>query len=502
MEMCTVGDLVPSRRARRGANTVQETLALSLWPPKLRHTEVPRVRPATSTARPWLHDPVVWGVIGAGILALSLGLYRLGALSLWVDEAVSLNVSGRGWHRLRAYVSVEPNFIAYYAGLKIWSVFGRGEFMLRLPSAIAHVLTVFVVAALANRMAGRRAVVVAAVLAAVHASAVRWSQEARPYTIVVLLAALSALLLLRAWDRPTARRWAAWVLVATLASYAHTFGAVAVAAQAGTSLVVQKTPRRHLLASGAAVFALCVPLLGEMVASGSSRIEWIPSPTADDVASVLQFLAGGGGLVLALAYGVAASAGMIFLRGPSRSLLAGWFVLPILFALAVTLFQPLLQERYLLVCAPAIILAAAAGLSRLRPMPVLAAVLVGFVTLSLIDVSRWYSGARKEDWRAAAELVSSMDRSGDAVIVGYGLGAFRHYFPAEPQQADLHGFTRRSPRSPQWRPVSVRDVGRIWIAVRGDEQDADIKRVAGADGRALVRTWAFTKVVVHLYAKP
>ena len=449
---------------------------------------------ATSARR---RDPVFWTVAGATALALGLALYRLGTLSLWVDEGQTYSVSQRSWIDVARYVlHIEPNFGLYYVGLRGWAALvGTSEAALRLPSALFAAATVPVTAVLANRLAGRRAAVVAAVLTAVHAALLHWGQEARAYTMVVFFATLSALLLLRACDRPSLGRWTAWVAVAILACYAHTFGAVAVAAQAGARLI-RGSPRRPLLMAGGAVAAAAVPVVVLTLASGTSRIGWIPDPNWHYVSFVLKELTGSAGAVLALAYGAAALAGIAVLRGADRILVASWCALPFLFALIASLVQPLFLDRYLLVCIPPLVIASAAGLARVRRTALLAGIVAGFFALSMTAVADWYSGSEREDWRAAVHRVESGERQGDAILVADGHSAFEYYYlrvPGPHAQVLAIGA--------QGAAAQLRHANRVWLVVRGNRQTDRLgRRLAAAGGRRITGRWRPTLLEVDLYA--
>jgi mannosyltransferase len=449
--------------------------------------------------RRWQRDPAVWTIGAATAAALGLGLYRLGELSLWFDEVVSERVTGSAWSDLFSYIRErEPNYGLYYTGLKVWGgLVGRSEAVLRFPSAVAFAATVPVAAALSWRAAGRRAAVIAAVLLAAHATLLRWGQDMRPYALMAFLVTLSALLLLRASERPTAERWLAWVTVATLACYSHSFGAVAVAAQLAVFLVSDRR-RRDLLVATGVVAAVTLPLVILMYRSGSDRIAWIPSPGRDELGWALHATTGGGSTLLALGYGAAALGGTAFgrLRPPFRPLLAGWYGGPVLFALVVSLRQPLVQDRYFLVCAPALVIAAAAGLARLRPAGIAVVGVAVLIALSLFEIGDWYSGNGKENWRAAAAVVATDDVTGDAVLVADSPLPFaRYYLETLQPRARVVG--------PHYRPVErTADAARLWLVLRGESGMTDrLREIATDGGRAKVGRWEVSHLQVELYAR-
>ncbi|MEA2218757.1 MAG: mannosyltransferase [Solirubrobacteraceae bacterium] len=176
----------------------------------------------------------------APALALALvagALLRFATLdvqSLWYDEAVTAELLrmhlGGLLHTISAGESTPP---LYYVLAWLWThAFGTGEVGLRSLSALLGTVTIGVVWALGRRLGGDRGGLMAAALVAVNPMLVWFSQEARAYALLVALAALAALLWLRALEQPRAGRAAAWSVVAALAVATHYYAIFLVAPQA------------------------------------------------------------------------------------------------------------------------------------------------------------------------------------------------------------------------------------------------------------------------------
>src|SRR5262245_32918660 len=128
-------------------------------------------------------------------VALVLGLIRLGTPSLWLDE--SLTASGNpittftdGYHWL------------YYSVVKPWTlVAGTSEWALRFPSVVGSMLACSLLVVLGHRLLGRPVGLVGGLLLATSPFFVKWSQQARGYTLLVAAGLLATLLLLRALER-------------------------------------------------------------------------------------------------------------------------------------------------------------------------------------------------------------------------------------------------------------------------------------------------------------
>ena len=112
--------------------------------------------------------------------------------------------------------------------MKPWvAVAGTSEVALRLPSVIAAVGAVVLVYSLAYRLYGTRVAFVAALLLAVNAFVLQWSQQARGYTFLLLLGVGVVWLFLRAIERDDWASWALYGLAAVVLIHWHVLAGLA-----------------------------------------------------------------------------------------------------------------------------------------------------------------------------------------------------------------------------------------------------------------------------------
>jgi 4-amino-4-deoxy-L-arabinose transferase-like glycosyltransferase len=166
-------------------------------------------------------------------LALLLRLFRLDAQSLWLDEGSTWQMLQADWSVLLADLfSNAAAYPLYHLLLKVWVLLvGDSEWALRLPSALAGagaVVAVFAVAREMQRLDGWDMLdghaefrpgmlwfpLAAAVLLLVSPFAIWYAQEAKVYSLLLLVAALLLWALLRALRLQS---WRAWLLVAAVA---------------------------------------------------------------------------------------------------------------------------------------------------------------------------------------------------------------------------------------------------------------------------------------------
>jgi mannosyltransferase len=261
------------------------------------------------------------------ILAAVLRFYRLGHQGFWFDEANTAQevgfTPGQMLTLLKHYESTPP---LYYGIAWVWArVFGDGEIGLRSLSAILGVLAVPVGYAAAARLVSRRAGLIAAALVAINPYLIWYSQEARAYSLVVLLTGAGLLAFAYARENPSGAAMAAWVILSGLALSTEYYAALVVAPEALWLLYLYRR-RRSVLVGMAALAVWSAPLLWFAVSQNATgHASWIaPLPLAPRVGQVIpQFLIGYGApayAVLMRVAEVAALAGLVLLfRRTDRS---------------------------------------------------------------------------------------------------------------------------------------------------------------------------------------
>ncbi|HEY8527465.1 MAG TPA: glycosyltransferase family 39 protein [Acidimicrobiales bacterium] len=206
--------------------------------------------PAKGRARIRSADAVL---VAATAVAAGLRFWGLGRQSFWYDEWLTARAAFGTPGDLYRYVTGQAGIPPTYFGIVwLWArAFGEGELALRGLSALAGVATVPVAFLAARRLGLSPAVArTVAVLVAVNPMLVWYGQEARPYSIVALLGALSVWALARVLDRGELRDVRVWALVAAVTVAFHYFAAFFVAAEAVVVALRLRSPRLGLRGLG------------------------------------------------------------------------------------------------------------------------------------------------------------------------------------------------------------------------------------------------------------
>jgi len=382
-------------------------------------------------------------LVAAVALASALSARSLGSSSLWFDEATSVEIARLEWRSLLDWVIREElNMSFYHALLHVWiSVVGDSEAAVRSLSIVTGMAALPVLYVLGKRLFGPRVGVVASLLLAPNVVFVEFAREARGYALLVLLVTASSYLLVRSLDENRWLLWAAFILISAAAVYTHFFAALVVLAQAA-SLPFRGggLPWFRLAWSGMLVSLLALPVVLYVALGGEgSKIDWLPAPTLNSIYIFFRWLTGT--LAIFLVFFFAGVTALVLTyrewvrRGSSfelwrYALLLLWLAIPVLIAFAVSFIKPVFYDRYLVVCLPPLILLVARALCEIRSRTVLAAVVLGIVTLSVRAELNCHDCKRlRDDWRAATLHVLSNTQPGDGIFFdpGWLKTPFDHY---------------------------------------------------------------------------
>ncbi len=219
---------------------------------------------------------VFWIVAGLTVGAAVLRFATLGVQSYHHDEVVTASRILRGsfGHAMDAVGFSESAPPLYYALAWVWTqASGTGDWGLRSLSALAGVAVVPVGYLLGAELRGRRVGLWAAALIAVNPMLLWYSQEARCYSLLVLLSALALLFCVRAWRDGRRRDVLLFGLFSGLALATHYFAVFPLVAE--VAFLLRRRGRAALpgLAVLAGFAAALAPLALHQMSAGHA--EWI-----------------------------------------------------------------------------------------------------------------------------------------------------------------------------------------------------------------------------------
>lgn len=180
------------------------------------------------------------------LVAVVARLIRLNS-GYWADEIGALQGSFRlsGIGVLTTFLGDNHHPLYSVFGRVSLLLFGEAPWVVRLPAVLFGVAAVAVTYVVARLVASRREALLASLLLAVSYHHVWFSQNARGYTLVALLALLSTWALVKMLEVPAWRMALAYAVFAALAAYTHLTMVFVAVGQAIVAVIVLAWPERR-----------------------------------------------------------------------------------------------------------------------------------------------------------------------------------------------------------------------------------------------------------------
>jgi mannosyltransferase len=388
--------------------------------------------------------PVVLPLAVVFAVALIARLMHIQHKPFWFDEVLTFRRAHLGWSGLVADSFTNRHMPSYFLIVRWFDGLGDSALALRLPSVLFGAAGVMVVFDIARRIGGRTAGIAAALLMALSPQQVQYGQEARSYTLAVLLVAIALWGVVRIAQSAGARSrlgWAAygigtagaldvlgdtapWLLAAMLA-FALIFRRVGAVERAGFV--------RELAIVHGLILGCTLPCYVLMLQFGDGRalekFDWIPRLSWHGVWVSLAstYLMRASAVVhldllatrvpqLAAIVAVLAGIGLWRVRRRTDGLVValGFAVLPVL-VLAVSMFKPMLVPRYILWSAGPFFVLAGIGAAAI-PRRVAPWALAVLAVLAAVNLGPFYQTETKPRWDLAAKRLAVVVGPRDTVL--------------------------------------------------------------------------------------
>jgi len=450
--------------------------------------------PASARAgadRRWL---LLAGLVACGA---ALRFAALGHQSFDHDEAVTVGrVLRPGLGATLGEVSrSERTPYLYYALAWLWTrVFGVGAVAVRSLSALFGTLTIPVAFAAARAAVSERAGLIAAGLVAVDPFLVYYSQEARSYALLGLLAACSLWAFALALKHASTRALGLWALAAGLALATHYFAVFLIAGEALWLLAVVRPRVRALLAialpalAGGALLALLLEQASRQAGGVGQTSLLRQVPTA-----LVQFMFGErlsirglftatpllGGVALLIALALTRLALRRQARGLGAIGTVGLFALLVPFALGI-FGAHYFNARNCIGCEVAllILLGGALGLEQRGTVAVASIVVLGACGLAISVALSVVPALQRPDYRDADALLGNswsgqralvVSAGGDTPTLLYRAAHDPRLWPPAPQMVSeidilqANDLPLASPAPPGFRVLEQTDTGTVRV---------------------------------------
>lgn len=445
----------------------------------------------------------LWAIVALGA---GFRLFHLGAQSLWQDEPATVALARMSWPDfVRLWWYGEASFQSlYFLLMRGWLHLGNSEFWIRLPAAIFGIAAIPVIYFVARELVGNGAALASAALLAFSPTHVYYSQEARTYTMTIVLVLLSSWFFVQAVEQNRERDWILWTIFSVLAVYGHYFASLVLVSQAISLFLCKKpAPWKKMILHAFIILAMTLPGVTYMFrgSPGLLAANLNAKATPKQLLHIALFLGGSGEKLVPSAIlwfaGVAAirrerlcrSETEIFWRGV---LVILWATIPIFLIALVSLRYPVFVQRYMIFSLPAAIMLAGRGMSALPKRNLGLWLVVVLCAASIVNIVIGYRKPR-EDWRGATNAIIRSAAPGDALLIYplYARPGFDYYYDLQRENAPalrvftapFYGFGEDDQgllRALNSNPLEFRHV---WVMVR--KVDPGLNNL-GEDPRAVV----------------
>ncbi len=402
------------------------------------------------------------------ILALAAGLrlYHLGLESFWLDEVSTYDL---------VHMTIDDMIASnwnhtplYFMIAHMWAgTFGSSEFALRFPSFLFSMLALGTAFFATRRLTDRSTALLTTLILAVAVFQIHYAQDARPYSLLALMVALTLLAFVRFMEKPTVLNSAFLVLANVGALYTHFYGIFVIFAQNayfltmyfGGARLIERAGRSnddpngtaadrpaaglvHWFLLQAMIVALFFPWIGQLVhdvQTHESKRPDYPPPALRKL--IGPFITYSGTHVQFVLYGLLAAVPVLTRFDRRVFLLLLWLFVPIIVPfVGAHLFMPqAFITRYTIGSSLAFYILVAWGI-RLLPSPRIRAAAVAVVLLlAAADLRTYYTTENRAPWREATATIGERYEPGDLMILHSSVARtpFLHYWPGDPPRLAL-----------------------------------------------------------------
>jgi len=403
-------------------------------------------------------------------VAAGLRLYQLGVESLWLDEIGQVLVAQRPLSAIldgvrRHHGAAPLDYFVTAATVRI----SHNEWILRLPSALWGVLSVYWVYRLGRQMHSKMAGLIAAFFLAISLLHIRYSQEVRFYALFVLTALMATEALWRAWNRNDLRAWMIYVVLMILGLYAHLYTGLILIFHAGWVLIkwitAQKTDAksesgkalRGFVLSGIVISVAFLPwFVYSVLREGGVSQFAVPTMNLALIENILATF-GSGSETGKWLWGLLAVVGMVSIGRKSIAngvFLAVWVLVSLPAIIMIDQWvNYFFHIRQILFVLPLFLLSVGSGIAAIalqlgdlvrRKSDKLAGAVVYSAALVFIllfgasarpQIDAYYAETQNEDWRSIGATLSDNLNSDDSTILFNAQGYVGYYSPKATKQA-------------------------------------------------------------------
>ncbi|MDO8527040.1 MAG: glycosyltransferase family 39 protein [Deltaproteobacteria bacterium] len=370
------------------------------------------------------------------LIAVGSRFFLLGERSFWYDEALSFEIAKAPvWQIMgKTSWSGDENPPLYFLLLHFWLYFGKSECVIRLLSLLFGLLSFPLLYATAKTIFNREVARISLLLFAFSWLHIRYSQEARPYSLFVFFSLASVYFLFLALRENRFRDWGFYILFAVLNLFTHIFSLLLIFSQLIFLLLISKKKGKNIffLVVGGFLLSFFIPPLQEQYLHLLERhtflladFSWV-SPIRFLSSMLAGFSSGHPSLPLGffsipLVCILLGKMLVAFRRERSFQLLflLTQFGLPLLGAALASFFVPDLFIRYMVFLLPIFLILVSRGISLLPSRSLKMGAIIILLLLNSIQLFHYYRDIKgnPHTWKKLCAWIETKLKPGEIVAV-------------------------------------------------------------------------------------
>ena len=388
------------------------------------------------------------------LIAIVLRAYKLNFRSLWMDELFSVSDTNPAYSFSKVWnnhlFTTHPpfNYIIQWVWYKI---FGYNDLQARIPPMIFGVLSVLAIFFLVRELTTKKTALIASFLLAINIYHIEYSQEARSYSLLCLMAIISFYFFVKSIQTSKPIFYCLLVITGTFLVYTHYTGIFLLVAQAiiiaGLIFISDIDTKKAAYLGGLymVILLLCIPLIPSVVWLKKSGIGADGIPTSNMIAKYFSYYFGGQ-FVLVSVFVIFLIAALVHFANDTDNeplakskrltafVLIGWIFIGLIIPYVRSIKGiPNFHIRYTIGVFPAFIVLIAIGISRIKSPSFTFITLLFILTLTSVNIlfeKRYYKDSLwKADFRSLAKEILAQNKANYPI---WDLGSDGFADPIEP----------------------------------------------------------------------
>ncbi len=464
-------------------------------------------------SKPDLKFGICWSVLLiGGFINLTMGNSHE---SLWYDESYSAVLINHSVPDIINILAKDSHPPLYFIMLKLFcSVFGNTEFALRLFSALGAVALAALGAGPVKRVFGKTTGLIFTFIVLAVPISLSMGQETRMYTWAAFLVTGCVLYAYLAVTQGNKSDWFRFGLLTILSAYTHYYALLAVAILnviIFACLVIKKRSELKKFFLTAGISVLCHLPWAIILIDQASRVKknfWIPPVNVMTIISAIVYpfqnkfasmpylymiylaIIASGIMFILIIFGIIRAGVKRFADGKAALLGFSVYILTLFGGIAASyILRPVFVERYCMPVIGLLLISMAYGISRLKKKPLIIAVCVIILGLSMPQIMLIKTERLNGPMKEVVEYMKANMRPDDIFVhtSEHTFGTFCYYFPEqksylyyEPGFLGFSGYDAFGPAGSNGSDVDsyIKGKKRIWLVENRDSGVSGILNVS------------------------